>query len=376
MARPCTKVEAAAEVIRNKILHGDHMLHGIPGERQMSKELGISRETLRRAIGILEDEGLLLRLESGRLAIAPATLSAAPKRNIGFLKYTSPSHDITMWQEGVHAALDGQDCALRTVGFEHYGDASISAALNGFDAVFFLPPAEKIPNWLSRKMRDSRCRVVVLDQNATDAGLPSVVMFPPQAERKLLEHLRELGSRRIDCLSTQARDPIIEARIATWRAFLSEKGLTGKLHQSAEFHPVDSAYRLIKESLRKGTAGAEAVVCTTGPAALGAMRAFYDAGIKVGRNVSVCAVNDEGLGPYLTPSLTCLQSPPRALYLQTAVQWIMAKEETPWSGALLVEPLDVPMFIGDSTGPVQDKSPAKPPQKVAANGPRTLRVGS
>ena len=81
------------------------------------------------------------------------------------------------------------------------------------------------------------------------------------------------------------------------------------------------------------------------------MRACYEAGIKVGRDLSVCAVNDEGLGAYLTPSLTCLQSLPRATYLRRALGWMLSKEK--WDGPLLLQPdqAEVPLFVGESTGP-------------------------
>ena len=349
MARPSVKAETAAQLIRKRILHGDHALTGIPSERDLAAEFGISRETLRKALRILSEEGLLLRRPNGRLDLADAERNVVQKRIVGFVRHSNPSHDHELWAEAVRSALEGHDCIVRTLTFEHYGDASIAAGIGGFCGIFFLPPASEIPGWLLSKMRNSTCKVVVLDQDATEAALPSVVMFPPLTERKLLDHLVALGHRRIDCINTQECDRVIEGRIEAWRSFISERNLTGQLHSLTEFRPTNSAYQLIKNRLLEGKPIGTALVCTTGPAALGAMRAFYDAGIKVGRDVSVCAVNDEGLGPYLIPSLTCLQSPPRAPYLEKAVNWILNGN---WTGPLLIQPEDVPMLVGDSTGPV------------------------
>lgn len=342
------KAETAAQLVRKRIFYGDHALTGIPSERTMAKEFGISRETLRGALRLLEADGVLVRQTNGRLTVAQQWQRSDKKPIIGFVKHSNPSHDHELWREGVCGALEGRNCILRTVTFEHYGDAAIAGALSGFDGVFFLPPAEDIPAWLASKMRQADTRVVVVDQDATAAGLRSVVMFPPQAERKLLEHLVQLGHVRIDCLNTQARDPIIEGRIETWRAFLSENNLVGQLHSLTEFNPLNSSYQLVKNRLREGRSIAAALICTTGPAALGAVRAFYEERVSVGREVSVCAVNDEGLGPFLTPSLTCLQAVARAGYLQNAVEWMCGGE---WLGPLLVQPNDVPMFVGESTGP-------------------------
>jgi hypothetical protein len=342
------KAETAAQLVRKRIFYGDHALTGIPSERTMAKEFGISRETLRGALRLLEKEGVLVRQANGRLVVAPKWQLTDKRPIIGFLKHSNSSHDHELWREGVRGALEGRSCILRTVTFEHYGDAAIAGALEGFDGVFFLPPAEDIPSWLASKMRQADAKVVVVDQDATASGLRSVVMFPPQAERKLLEHLVQLGHRRIDCLNTQARDRIIEGRIDTWRAFLKERNLMGQLHSLTELNLFNSSYQLIKSRLREGRSIGAALICTTGPAALGVMRAFYEEGVRVSRDVSVCAVNDEGLGPFLTPSLTCLQAEARAGYLQNAVEWMCGQE---WTGPLLVQPNDVPMFVGESTGP-------------------------
>ena len=347
MARPCIKAKTTAQLIRKRILHGDHALNGIPSERLLADELGISRQTVRSALQLLEEEGLLVRQPNRRRTVARDDQWASQMHTIGFVKHSNSSHNHALWSQAIRTALEGRNCTLRTLTFEHYGDASIAAALAGFDGIFFLPPAEEIPGWLTSKMRQSDCKVIVLDQDATRAKLRSVVMFPPQAEWKLLEHLVELGHDRIDCVNTQTRNRIIEGRIAAWQCYISDRKLVGKLHSLTEFIPIDSAYQLVKNRLLNGKQLGSALICTTGPAAIGVMRAFHNAGIKVGRDVSVCAVNDEGLGPYLIPSLTCLQSPTRAPHLERAINWILNDH---WEGPLLIQPDDVPVFIGASTG--------------------------
>jgi hypothetical protein len=121
---------------------------------------------------------------------------------------------------------------------------------------------------------------------------------------------------------------------------------------------MNSAYRLVKYALEGPRAGgmAPALLCTTGPAAMGAIRAFYDAGFEVGKDVSICAINDESLGPYLMPSLTSLQVAPRGPYLQSAANWLLGGEGVEWQGPLLVQPDSVPMFIGGSTGSPSGRS--------------------
>lgn len=58
------------------------------------------------------------------------------------------------------------------------------------------------------------------------------------------------------------------------------------------------------------------------------MRALSEAGLEIGRDVSVCAVNDENLGRYLLKSLTALESPPRAHDLRHPIDWMLGEEKS------------------------------------------------
>ncbi|BDI30968.1 hypothetical protein CCAX7_30190 [Capsulimonas corticalis] len=348
------KVAVATQLIEKRIAHADHVLAGIPGERQLAEELGMSRTTVRMALQQLMDQGTLVRQENGRIGVAEPADGRLKKRTVGVAAPAMASADFDRWREGIRGVLEGHPVTVRPVAYAHWADPALQEALSHFDGMFLIPPAEKIPAWLTSKILNSSCRVVVLDEDESEAGLPSVTLFPPAAERKLFDHLRHLGHQRIDCLNAQAEDEVILGRIAEWRRYLDEEGLPGQLRSHAVAKPFESAYQLIRDALQEGRPVASAIFCTTGPAAIGAMRALHEAGLEIGVDVSVCAVNGEGIGQYLLRSLTELASPPRALYLQRAAEWMLG--EGPWEGPLLIQPQDVPLFEGESTGP----APASP----------------
>ena len=352
------KVAMVTQMIEKRIAHADHVLAGIPGERQLAEELGISRTTVRTALQQLMQQGTLVRQENGRLGVAEPADGRLKKRTIGFGAPAMASADFDRWREGVAGVLEGHPVTVRPVAYAHWADPALQDALAAFDGMFFIPPSEKIPSWLASKMLASPCRVVVLDADESDSGLPSVTLFPPAAERKLFDHLCELGHRRIDCVNSQAEDEVILGRIAEWKLYLEDHGLPGQLRSHTVEKPFESAYQLIRDALREGRPVASAIFCTTGPAAIGAMRALHEAGLEIGVDVSVCAVNGEGIGQYLLRSLTELASPPRALYLHQAAEWMLGNEE--WEGPLLIQPKDVPLFEGESTGPAPVSSILSP----------------
>ena len=188
----------------------------------------------------------------------------------------------------------------------------------------------------------------VLDQDETGLGLRSVIVFPFASGDKLLDHLKALGHGGIDCLNIHPHNPVIEARIAGWRGYIERNGLAGELITAPQDGSLEAAYKVISSRLRAGRRPASAIYGITVHAAIGAMRALHEAGLRIGRDVSVCAVNDEGLGRYLVPSLTSLQTPPRADYLRKAVDWMTGR--IAWAKPSLVQPKDAPLFVGESTG--------------------------
>lgn len=352
MARPDTQTQLAIEMIRKRVRHADHAAYRLPGERGLAVELGLSRQTIRRAIDQLVTEGLLLRGETGRLGVNPALASDGRDRRplLAFLNPGGGSPETLLWREGILGALADHDVVVRSLSYEHYSDPAISAALEGFDGLFFLPHAgEPTPSWLAARMLAARTRVIVLDHDESASGLRSVIVFPFAAGHKLLDHLRELGHRRIDCFNIQPHNPVISARIAVWREHLDRHGLDGDLLN----HPADGslpvAHRHFAHHLASGAPTGSALYCTTAMAAVGCMRAAHEHGLRLGADLSVCAVNDEGFGPYLIPSLTSLRATPRAQNLRKAAEWLLSGKN--WARASLHQPADAPLFVGESTGP-------------------------
>ncbi|RRJ94911.1 GntR family transcriptional regulator [Opitutaceae bacterium TAV4] len=352
MARPNTETRLAEQMLRKRIAHGDYALTPLPSERQLAEELGFSRQTLRNAVQTLIDENIFRRTPKGRLEIvAPLARGKRSKPIIGFLHPAAHSIDIGIWVEAVYAALEGYNVIIRSMTYEHIGESIISSALDEFDGLFFLPPSVILPDWLLTRMFVAKARVVMLDHDASAHGVRSVSVFPPASELKLLRHLHQLGHRRIDCINVHPVDAIIEKRIDYWRQFIDQHQIDGQLFTFTEFKRFEASYQLIKTRLRDGLPLGTAFFCTTIAGALGSMRALKEAGLTTGADVSICAVNDGGLAPYLNPTLTCLQSPPRAAYLRKPVAWMLGKED--WDARdtpLLIQPDEAPLFIGESTG--------------------------
>lgn len=353
MARPDTQTQFAVDALMKRIHHGDHGASRLPGERQLAAELGLSRQTVRRAIRQLAEQGIITRNSTGRLRISQVDANrndgpAAKQPIIVCLRPPSSSFEVERWRTDIEKAVTSRGAITRSIIYEHTSDAAISTALmGGFDGIFFHPQG-RIPPWLLKRLREAPTRVVVIDHDASPHKLRSVAVFPDAAERKLLEHLTSLGHRRIDCFNVHTRNSVIETRIGQWRSFIEKHGLQGQLHQ-ADTGSIEGARGALAALLRTRQPIGTALLCTTVNGAVGGMRALYEAGLRIGKDISICVINDESLGPFLIPSLTCLQSPSRVPYLRKAVDWMLDRVD--WATPSLEQPKTAPLFIGESTGP-------------------------
>lgn len=370
MARPDTESRLALELIRQRLFHGDYA-HRLPGERQLAEELGLSRPTVRKAITHLLAEGSLLRTESGRLRLPSGDGDGARRKVIAFLHQgSSLDREAALWRDGVYAAAEKRGLTVRSVVYEHDDDLRISSALSRYDGVFLLLHSrDQVTPRLMKRIQETESRVVGLDQDCSSLGLRSVIVFPSGSVSKLLDHLRQLGHRRISCINVQAGNPVIESRISAWRTYVDHHGIDGELCSVEDAATLDHAYRAVGDRIRAGWLCSGAVLCVTLQAAIGTMRALYEMGVRIGKDVSVCVINDEGMGPYLVPSLTSLQMPARQRYVQKAVDWMAGLAD--WKIPSLVQPREARLFIGESTGPAKRQSEF--PLTGGVKRPKTVR---
>jgi hypothetical protein len=259
------------------------------------------------------------------------------------------------WRQSVEIAAQTYGGHVRSVPFFHWDDPIILEAIDSFDGIFLAPPAEAIPANICEKLRNGRARVVITGANYSDLGLRSIDLVPTASVGKLMDHLAGLGHRRIALFNTQPVDVVIEHRLQQWKFWLEENGCTGQLFNQPEpsyGEPLERAYREAKAWLSGGEMQDTAVLCLTLPAAIGLMRAMFEQGLVVGRSISICSANDEGLGRYLCPAVTSIQMPDPTPFLRLCVDWMAGGQ---WEGPLYRRPENAELCIGESTG-----APSKP----------------
>lgn len=340
--------------IEQRIAAGDYFFKSLPGERKLAEELGVSYMTARKAVLGLIDRGILARQPNGGLTVGPEQASRNAQAKVAMLTPAYPSPHLLQCREAVSRAAEAQGVRLRSVEYVHWYDPILVEALENADGMVVIPSTEPIPPRLLETFLPPRNKVVFLDDDISEWGIPSVRLFSRRNIRRVFEHLWRLGHRTIDCVNTQGHSREIERRIGEWRIWLADREAAGSLHDrpvEAYRDPTAAACRAVGRLLQKSGVGRPtALVCTTYPAAIGAVRACHDSGLAIGEDISIAAMNCEPTGRYLCPSLTGLDAPDIAPLLTRCFDWFKS-DQRGWGGELLISPSESKLFVGESTGP-------------------------
>jgi len=337
----------AAELMKKRILNGDYALKNLPSVRELARELDISYVTAQRAYVELERLAAVVRRPTGRLEI---NRQQSPHVQVAFLTPTFHSLNLDIWRNAIDMAVSARGGQVRPVLYTHWDDPHLTDVLDSFDGIFLAPLPSVIPaNVLPQLQRAGR--LVILEENLSHIGIPSLTLLPPVFVQTMLDHLDTRGHRHIDCFNVQPMNPIIEQRIEQWQLWMSAHHYHGHLintpvavHTSA----YAQAYQTIAEGLRAGTLTATALFCTSLPAAVGANRALYEQGIRAGAEIALCSIDGEGVAPYTIPSLTTLDAPDAAPFLHRCLDW-MEDPHADWVGPLWMHPRDPLVIAREST---------------------------
>jgi DNA-binding LacI/PurR family transcriptional regulator len=337
-------------IIERRIRQGDYLLNPIPGERKIAGETGVSHMTARKAVRELLDRKVLIRRPNGSLDIYPGYQADAGSAHLLLLYPAYASTYLTDLRQTVSEAAEHYGLNMRPVQYVHWDDPVVASAVTNRAGLILIPGSVDVPDHLLPALRSSKCVSLDLDLSAHE--VPSIRLFPDAHIIKVFDHLRELGHRRIDCISTQYHNPEIDRRIRLWREWCERYGVSGELRE----HPTRSfgdatpaAYDVMRELLDQGPLKTTAFVGTTFPAAVGAMRACWERGLVVGRDVSICTINIEWPAQFMTPSVTGLDTPNLSTLLRRCFDWFTSDAE--WTGTTRLEPTRARFADGESTGP-------------------------
>jgi len=183
-------------------------------------------------------------------------------------------------------------------------------------------------------------------------GVTDVVLDQRRAAELTLRHLYKLGHRKIAFMRGGSHSSDADDRWKYLMAVAKELGLEVPPELTVQLLSWDSTPELgfgpTNELLSRGVYFT-ALVCFDDVAAIGAIRAIMDHGLRVPEDISVVGFDDIEGASYHNPSLTTIRQPLRrmgAVAARILLQRIRGLETFPLVGQILPE-----LVIRESTGP-------------------------
>jgi len=183
--------------------------------------------------------------------------------------------------------------------------------------------------------RQSPSPVVLVGELQGGDSLPHIGIDNEAAAHDATAHLISRGRRRVGFIGAQDRDDsrMAQMRRAGWARALETAGLDpdeSLVRYTDGYHRADGAAAM--RDLIESAAGVDAVFCATDLLALGAIRAAFDAGVRVPQDVAIAGFDGVDEGRYSVPSLTTI-APNKQLIAERAVERLvelMAELDDPY----------------------------------------------
>jgi len=316
LGRPPSLTTRVEQLIREAIARGQFSDGKLPTEVKLAEQLGVSRETVRLAAGALQREGLLVKIRRrGTLLRAPTLPDRVPPAPATLLAYLQAGYQAGPVQaEGVTRSIAGlmlqgaveeaSRHGLRLL-VQHAAHTRIGQAFNELPArdqlrgIIFAHYGEEK---LLRRATGPGIPIVLLDHDLSLPGIHCVRDDSASGARKAVQHLADLGHRRIGFVNWRQTD-LNPWKLDGYRQGMRDAGLPRRRvwETAVELTPVGAkkaVAHLLSLSPRP-----TAVFCFNNTLARLLIAELRVQGLRVPEDVSVM-----GGGGEEVPGLTCHQA--------------------------------------------------------------------
>lgn len=211
--------------------------------------------------------------------------------------------------------------------------------------------ASRVGHLYAERLDELGVPIVLINSQAEGEYLYSVAADDRQGARLIVEHLIELGHRRIGYIGCTFRPPSSRRRWAGYRDALEAAGIPydPDLVVVPDTHQDVESGRLGLRALLEQ--GVTAVFCYNDRTAIGAMLEARERGIPIPHSLSVAGFDDIEASWYVTPPLTTVHQPRLEMGRRATQMLLDLLEERPVSDVLL----PCQLIVRESTAPPADR---------------------
>ncbi|MGI4789311.1 MAG: substrate-binding domain-containing protein [Janthinobacterium lividum] len=327
----------------------------LPSFIELRNEHQISRGTVEKAHALLERDGLIVR-EQGR-GVFVAQPKAMPATGIiGFAGGGFTETRTSLYWAHLLDAIQ-KEAAREKLQLLLMTETSDPSLWSKIDGLLLSVNDELIYSYLQTLPPAFSCVSIL---TAIDE-CSSVMAGDYQGSKEATRYLISLGHTRIGYLIA-GHSYLVESRLNGYRDALQEAGIEPSLHGLRQMHPRpvhDSKNEFIEQgrrSVRKWLSddwhkyGYTALLAQNDNAAIGAIEAFRESGLRVPEDVSVIGFDGNETYDYFSPRLTTVEVP--LLEIGTAAVQMLIRKINGQSSALDNIVIPTSLRKGESTAPL------------------------
>jgi len=194
---------------------------------------------------------------------------------------------------------------------------------------------------------------VLVNRTVRNASVNAVILDEGTGVRTAMEHLHDLGHRRIACIAGPEETSTGVERLDAYRNFMKIHELDCSLVEGTAKYTVEEGHDACERLLKRGDSFT-AVYAGNDLIALGCIDALSQASLKVPQDISVVGTNDMPMLSRMVPALTTINTPLYKMGCQSATT--LFEDINGDSNDSLVLRMQPRLVVRGSTAPPKDNS--------------------
>ncbi|MEY8338942.1 GntR family transcriptional regulator [Lachnospiraceae bacterium 62-35] len=342
------KYEVVANWVKENISNGRFQRGSkLPSENVLSEQFGLSRQTIRHAIDILEQENLITRMKGSGTYIGEGAKSGRSRRyfNIAVISTYTDSYIFPPILRGIENVLskNGYMMQIAFTGNEIFREKQILQQLlekDNIDGLIVEATKSALPNpnlHFYRELMKRRIPILFFNSSYQELGLPRVALDDFSAGRKAVEYLVKAGHKKIGGLfkCDDGQGPL---RYAGFVKGMEEAGLKLK-SRNIIWTETESTIDMENwmDYLMNRLEDCTALVCYNDEVAYTFLQICQKRGIEIPGQLSVISIDNSNLAVLSDVQITSFPHPLEDLGRKTAENMVKMIDNPYYDGSYLFD---------------------------------------
>ncbi|TLQ03315.1 GntR family transcriptional regulator [Pediococcus stilesii] len=326
-----TKYDMVKKDIKEKILSGLYAINDkLPTETELMKNYEVSRYTVRRAIGDLENDHFIYRIQGGGMFVddwQKAHSQPLESKMIGVITTHIADYIFPNIITGIDRFISSKGYSILISNTQNDPEKerkSINKMLESNLSGLIIEPTQSAlgnPNKdLFLKIKETKLPTIFINSHYPELDMPYVEMDDYEAERQVTDKLIEMGHKKILGIFKVDDTQGVHRMKGYINAYQEHKDLIFLsemvMYQSSD--NMHAVFTRIESILRRQEDRPSAIICYNDQLAIQVMDLVRTMNIKIPDELSIFGFDDYKLSKYISPRLSTVEHPKEELGMEAA----------------------------------------------------------